>query len=131
MKAIKFTHPDHYLTLIYWARERQSHIPTSEEMPQQGIVILNDNQEPICMGFIRRIEGGLGMIDGYISDKNAPAIERNEALSLLTEEIINLSKELGLSGLLAITVDAHTLERSLKHGFSALPHALMFKDLRK
>lgn len=130
MQPVKFNPILHIYHLLDWAEKRDVHQPPLDEVPKHGVVILTDNA-PICMGFVRLVEGGYGLIDGYISDPNQPAKQRNEALSLLTDEIIKLSKELGLSALLANTVDKHTLERSLKHGFSALPHATMVKDLRK
>lgn len=130
MKTVVFTLEEHEQSLLVWAHERGSYIPSVSEIPGNGIVVLNNSSQPICLGFIRKVEGGYGLIDGYISDPSQPAIERNEALSLLTEELIKLAKQLGMSALLANTVDEHTLKRSLKHGFSQLPHSLMVKDLK-
>lgn len=129
MKHIQFNFNSHCHILLAWAKARTAHTPESYEIPENGLVIIKDNLEPICMGFIRHVEGGYGLVDGYITDPSQPAIERNEALSLLTEELIKLAKELGISALLANTVDDNTFKRSLKHGFSALPHALMVKKL--
>ena len=131
MQSIKFILNQHASHLLEWAASRNAHRPETVEIPENGLVILNSSSQPICMGFIRKVEGGYGLIDGYISDPSQSSKDRDQAMSLLTEEIIKLAKELGLSALLANTVDDNTFKRSLKHGFSALPHAIMIKDLRK
>lgn len=126
MKSISFEFYEHVKCMYDWSKARSSYFPDEVyEIPEHGLVILDISSKPICMGFIRKIEGGYGLIDSYLSDPSQSPKDRDEALDLLTKDLVNLAKQLGILRLLANTMDSNTLERSLKHGFSRLPHTLM------
>lgn len=100
----------------------------ADSLPMIGFVI-SYNDELIAMGFIRKVEGGYGMIDGYITDPDQPPHIRNEALDLLTYHIIKAAKDNNINNLIATTQDENTICRSLKHGFRKLPESVIVKRI--
>lgn len=66
------------------------------------------------------------MLDGLVTDPEAPAPLRDKAIDLVVAKVFGIAKELGIKGLMAHTRDNNTLYRSLKFGFVRSQDALIF-----
>jgi hypothetical protein len=128
MQVRKFHLVDHADHIRKWLGQRAMPLTYIQDLPDLGWIVF-EGSEAISAGFIRQMEGSMVMIDNFISNPLANPLSRNLALDLITEEIIEEAKRMGKSSLIAFTKDAHTLERSARHGFSCAPHAMIFLDL--
>lgn len=120
----------HMSEIYSWLIERGAYTPTQAEMPKHGFVAYTDGI-PVAAAFLRRVEGGFGQLDGLVTDPLAPGEVRHEAIDALVNEILILSKELGIKAVTAFSVDENTLVRSLKHGFVKTTHSLIVANICK
>jgi hypothetical protein len=60
---MKFSKRLHKETLEMWLDLHRAYLPDSSEYPKIGYVAY-DRNEPIAIGFIRKVEGGFGQLDG-------------------------------------------------------------------
>lgn len=111
---------EHADMLKYWLIYRDMDPTLVNDLPHLGYIV-----EGIAAGFLRQCEGPYGLIDGYITNPTKTSEERNEALDIITESLINDAKAKGINHLLAFTRDNGILERAKKHGFAHLPHHFM------
>lgn len=120
MKIQKYT-----IKEINWAKHLFFHQNMdqrlADSLPKHGFMVF-DSGVPVAMGFIRRLEGNLGVLDSYITNPNFTPGGRNRALDLLTKKLIRFGKDkLKLKGLLAFSADTNTIQRATNHGFWAHP----------
>jgi hypothetical protein len=111
-----------------WFSDRGLNAKWLEELPPVGFVAVHEGF-PICAGFLRRCEGGMGMIDSYVTDPKASPELRDKALEVVTNQIITFAKESGLRRLIAYSVDKNTLLRAERWGFKLVPQSLIARDL--
>ena len=74
-------------------------------------------REVVAAGFLRKVEGGYGLLDGYITNKNYPSQGRDIALDLLTKELLRMCKLLKIRQIFAFTNHSTIIERALAFGF--------------
>jgi len=106
-----------------WLSARDQDTGT-DELPEIGYLAMCDNL-PVAAGFVRRCEGGYGILDSFVTNPDAPSEIRNEALDLLASRLIEVAKNSNIKKLLASSLDKNTIERSIRFGFKALPHTLL------
>ena len=80
----------------------------AKDLPTSGVIIFNNNPKPalehvVAAGFVRKVEGGYGLLDGYITNKNYPSAGRNIALDLLTRELMRLARLSKIKAVFAFT----------------------------
>lgn len=107
-----------------WLNERALTVPPEDETPQVGIVVRH-GIIPVCMGFLRRIEGGYAQIDGLISNPKCDKDMRNKAIDLLIKNLIDKAKALKIKGICSYSIDKNTIERSTRHGFTVIDHKVL------
>ena len=95
------------------------------DLPNIGYMAFHDDS-PVAVIFLRLVEGRMGIIDGLCTDPKARPDIRNRAIDLLVERVMERAKELEFKKVIAWSQDAHTLERSLKHGFERMPDSMIF-----
>lgn len=128
MIAHRFDIQAHMVHLCKWLYLREAYIPSKEEMPEIGYIAYN-NHQPIAVAFLRKMEGGHALLDGIASNPDASPEDRNQAIDLVMESVVNIAKELNIKSILGYTRDESTFTRSLRHGFVQSPHAVLVKDL--
>jgi hypothetical protein len=129
MELSVHTYEAHHYTLINdWLQERQLSTILPFELPQDGIMIYGRNGY-IAGGFIRKCEGGIALVDSYITNPNVDGKVRDAALDLMTNELLRVAKERGYTRMIAFTEDLHTFERGLAHGFDVIDQAMLGKRL--
>lgn len=120
MDVIAFNRDNHLELVSEWLKARGMNEMLAQEVPQFGFICFNEH-EPICAGFLRKVEGGYMFMDSLITNPIAAPHLRNKAINLVVTELIELAKDLKITKILAYSTDSNTLERSKKYGFRALP----------
>jgi len=120
----------HYLSMLGWLSARDCYLPHHSEIPKIGFVAY-EGKDMVAMGFIRRVEGNYGQLDGLVSNPDMPPKLRSQAIDLVTQKIIEKAKSLKIKTLVAFTKDKNTLVRSFSHGFGQLPDTMIGIDLRQ
>lgn len=123
-----FNKNEHSELMRSFLSARRSYLPPDEEMPALGWVA-SDLESPVAMAFLRRVEGGYAILDGLVTDPEAPGSLRSKAIDLVVKKVLDTAKELGIKAVTATSVDANTLVRSNKHGFVLLPHSVIIANL--
>lgn len=93
-------------------------------LPKIGCVALLNNR-PVAAGFLRKIEGKMGMIDGLTSNAFLGSIIRHQGLSLVVDYLILEAKELGIEEIIATTSDESVVKRAESIGFQVIPHTII------
>lgn len=124
MKVQVYQPLEHYEILLSWLRARDAHMPGNEEMPAIGFVAYAE-EHPVAAGFIRRVEGGLGQLDGLTTNPWMPADLRSRGIDFVVETIIDEAKGLGIKNLMAFTSEPNVLIRSAKFGFVQSNHVVI------
>lgn len=119
---------EHLPTLNAWLHQHGHPIPALIEYPEIGY-IASDTQGPIAVGFLRRMEGGYGQMDGFSTNPYRSGEDRHKALDMVVNTLITTAKSLKIAGLMVLTEDESTIMRSERHGFRKLRHTLLGVDL--
>ncbi len=116
-------HLDH---LIRWTTSRDMPIESTDDLPPLGFMVMSSFPGiGIAAGFIRRCEGGIGLLGEYITNPSRLPEQRNEALDMLTKHIVENIKHYGITKLLAFTSDKTIIVMAKKHGFTLMPEQSM------
>lgn len=118
----------HRELLEEWLSSRKLRIPPVFEMPENGYVAYK-GLEPVAMAFIRKVEGGFGQLDGLVSNPTSSPKCRDLCIDIVVTKSLQEAKALGLRSIIAFSLDANTLARSVKHGFVQQPHTMIMVDL--
>ncbi len=128
MEVVPYNSALHNYCITSWLAHRNLRTEAAHELPEVGYVAM-DKGRPIVAGFIRRVEGGWGMLDSLVTDPLAPAEIRDKAIDILVCRLFKEAKYLKIKQFLAFSRDDNTLVRSLKHGFKKLPDTVIGVDL--
>jgi len=123
-KIVPYDSLEHGKEIANWLIARDMSAEGSTNLPELGLVLV-DTGCPVAAGFIRRVEGGYGILDSLITNPDILPGIRDKSLDYLVKELIKLSRREGIRHLSATSVDEHTLIRSAKHGFKVQPHTLI------
>jgi hypothetical protein len=120
--------PDLYNIFVGWLQRRGMAAEALDNIPHKGRIIYY-NARPIAIGFIRDVEGGFAMIDGYLADPDSDVNIRSKCLDLLTLDLFEYAKSLKLNKIFAFTVNKKTIKRALKLGFNKQKHTLILRSI--
>lgn len=129
MKIQPFNTHHHASLISEWLVKRGLTVPKVEQYPKVGFIVRNHREQPIAAGHLRMVEGGYAQLDGLVSNPDASPKDRNQALDLVVETLLNHAKQLGITEVISFTIDKSIEKRSTKHGFKAVPHRLIVVDL--
>lgn len=119
----------HYELIIDWLRARKLDTKLADELPVNGFIAKTEKKDAVCAGFLRMVEGGYAMLDSLITNPTQPPEVRDEAIDAVVKRLISAAEDWNITRILANTTDAHTLERSKRHGFTALPNTMIVLEL--
>lgn len=128
MQLQRFDVNYHYNVMKKWLEYRGLRIPPIDEMPEIGVVACNV-AIPIAMAFLRRVEGGFGQIDSFVTNPECSKELRDTAATIVNQAILDKAKELNLKAIISYTQDTNTLIRAQKLGFSLLNHIVIVHNL--
>lgn len=95
-----------------WFFERDMRMPDVSLFPRVGFIVRG-----VAAGFIFYTDSLVAIIDGYISNPKSDARQRDEALDLITEALINNAKFHGIKVIKCDTPLDVVKKRALKFGF--------------
>lgn len=111
-------------TLSRVMKKREIDIQELKDLPKVGFLVFEEDRF-IGAGFLRKCEGNVGIFDSYITDPAIPAKLRNQALEMITKNLIDAAKSNGINRLIAFSMDENTIIRSQRHGFALTDHKVL------
>lgn len=93
-------------------------------MPKIGYMVLMNNH-PIAAGFLRKVEGGIGHLDGLVSNAYFGSLVRHEGVKLVVDTLLKEAKSLKMKGIIATTADEGILKRAISLGFHIVPQTVI------
>lgn len=115
-------------TIASWLSIRGINEDLCNSVPKRGVVAYY-NHRPVCAAFLRVCEGKIGVLEGLVTNRDEAPIIRDVCIDHAVSDIIKRAKKIGIKSMMAWSVDAHTLLRSEKHGFSKTGNVLIVKNL--
>lgn len=82
-----------------------------------------------CAYLIHTSAPGTAILDSIITNPYCSSKARSAALEALFAYVTNFAKSAGYHRLLGYTLDDGIQSRALRHGFQAVPHKLLIKEL--
>lgn len=83
--------------------------------------------EGIAAGFLIKAERNYGFLESYITAPGNTKEQRQEALNMITDALIEEAKRLGIKKLFAITANKGIIERCKTYGFSHVGNYEIFE----
>jgi hypothetical protein len=123
----RFTKDD-FITLNMWRRERDLADVSFEELPECGFMASHFDR-PIACAFLRRCEGGFGIMDSVIADKYVDGSLKSQGLDLLFEFITNQARDFKMTNVLGFTVKNSMIKKSKSFGYKESDHKLMVLEI--
>lgn len=93
-------------------------------LPKIGYIALL-NKQPIAAGFLRRVEGGFGQIDGLTSNPYFGSQIRHDGINKVVDSLIADAKDLKLNGIIAFTSDSGVKVRAEAIGFHIVEQSII------
>lgn len=116
------------LTLLRWCMLRNMSEHALTLLPEKGYLVYIDDI-PRASVFLRLSEGGIGIIDGLMTDPSASSAIRKVAIGRAVELVLSKAKQLELKAIFAWTHDKSVLKRAAENGFNATKNTLISKIL--
>lgn len=118
MKISQYNKTKHKSDLVDLLKSRDMNPNNADSVPKYGVIVHNsDLTQTIAAGFMRMVEGQMGILDSYITNPDANSEDRNNALDLITFTLINSAKASKLNKLITITQNDGIYDRAKEHGF--------------
>lgn len=100
-----------------WAVKRKVSQIQYQDIPLIGFMATVDGH-PMASGFLRIIEDGMALMDGFILNPEYPRHLKNEILDGIVLKLFKKAEEYELRGILAYSHSDGIIERAQKHGFT-------------
>lgn len=100
-------------------------------LPETGFIFCDDREDPIAAGFLRKVEGRVGILDSYISNPKMDSQIRNEMLNRITERLIVKAKHFQMRQLFAWSLYPEIIKRACDHGFKQSAHGFAILNLNE
>lgn len=110
------------LNLWLYSRDRKG--VEEGDLPNIGYIAFK-NSHPVCAAFLRVCEGGVGMLEGLVSNPDLPLFTRHLGIESVIDRLILTAKEKHIRRLVSFSVDESTIKRVSKRGFKKQPHVVM------
>lgn len=121
---------DDFITLNMWRRERDLADVSFDEIPECGFMASHFDR-PLACSFLRRCEGGFGIMDSVVADKYADGALKSEALDLLFEAVINQARDFRMTNVVGFTVKNSMIKKAKSFGYKESDHKLMVLEIPK
>lgn len=95
----------------------------ADNLPHYSWIAL-ENDEPVAFGGIRMVEGGMAIMDSYLTNATSSSELRSKALDWLTRKLILISKHLNITKLIAFSESENIFNRAKSHGFQEFAHRI-------
>lgn len=105
------TTQDYPLISSWWKARNWPAVP-QEVLSTMGLII-----EPYCFGFIYSSDSKIAWLEFLCSNPATDSKERNEAMDILIEALVDLAKQQGFKFVFTSSVDTKLIDRLTKRGF--------------
>lgn len=112
---VRAVNENDFKDISYWACQRGIALEPSSFFPKHGFIV-----QAVAAGFIYLTDSNLAIIDCYVANPRSEKSVRNEALDLITRELIKTAKELGYTIIKCDTQIDAVKERAKHHGFKSI-----------
>ena len=85
--------------------------PGNKAFPATGMIIPG-----VAAGFLVKTETSWALLEGFITNKEADAASRNNALDDITLGLMAMAKDQGYTGIVALLSDESIARRASRHG---------------
>ena len=113
---------EHYHQIYNWCMVRDMVVPPRWILPETGIIV-----PYVAVGFLILTNTKCGILDFFISNPLSDKKERDQALDLITINLIELSIDMDLKMIACNSQHPAIKERALKHGFNFLGNYSSFE----
>jgi hypothetical protein len=101
----------------WWEKHSFGQIPLSH-LPKNGRIVADfETNEPLAAGFIYMTDSKMGWLEFIVTNPHSNPITRAKAVDALVEELVLLSKDLGIECLFTSTTRDSLSKTLQKHGF--------------
>jgi len=84
------------------------------KLPPTGFIV-----DGVAACFLTKTDSGVAFLEAYVTNPEAPAAARSDALDQLTARLIEEARDCGFSSLVALTIDRGLCARAVeRHGFT-------------
>ena len=128
MTVVPFKHK-HYSMILEMLKDRETPwlgTVSYQTLSKIGYIALLGNQ-PIAAGFLRRIEGGYGYLDTFVSNPFFGSKMRHEGITAIVDLLLEEAKSLELRGIIGSTNDPGIVKRAKEKGFHIVEQTLLAK----
>jgi hypothetical protein len=112
-QARRFVTAEDKSTLDRWYHERNMPPMSNEFIPAVGFIVKDG-----AAGFLYMSECDMAYIEGFITPCNISFREREDALNLVTQALVNEAENLGIRKLMVVTEHQGVYNRMIKFNFS-------------
>lgn len=81
------------------------------EAPANGYIVIDEFNYPVAAGFIRKCEGNIALLDGFVTNPCHNTLVRDKALDLLIKRLTKRAKG---RKILAFTTDGCIIAKAIK-----------------
>jgi hypothetical protein len=107
----RYDHNTDYIWIEEWLPKWGLPVPTKGMLPKIGFVV-----EGIAMAFLEQPDTNSCYFENLYSNKDATKIDRDEAINLIVDEAIVLSRLMGFKRMLSTTDHPAMIVRAIKRG---------------
>lgn len=112
MKTRPYVSSDYPVLSSWWEAHKWPAVP-ERCLPKTGLVV-----DGLAAGFLYHTDSSIFWLEWLISNPASDKIERNQALTLLIENLLKAAREAGASFVFTSVQHAGLIERYKQHGFA-------------
>ena len=99
-------------SICEWYDARGVECPKAHQLPSIGYIVPG-----VAAGFLYKTDSTICLIEGLISNPEAPTFKRSEAIDLVIAEILKEAERLGFDKIFGFTSYESVVTRVVRHGF--------------
>lgn len=122
----KYKHYDMILSMLKDHETPWANNISYKTLPKIGYIALLGKQ-PIAAAFLRKIEGGYGYLDTFVSNPYFGSKIRHEALCLISNNLMEEAKNQSMTGVLCSSANPGLVQRAKDNGFTIIEHVVLGK----
>lgn len=118
--------PEDLNALDSWLMARGEPLLGPEFLPEVGMIVPG-----VAAGFLYRAEGKMALLEHFVTNRTESRINREEAVSLIADSLVEIAKAEGFSVVVAITRALPIIKHCDNKGFKCLgPHGVYLKEIK-
>jgi len=95
-----------------------------QTLPKIGYISILGNH-PIAAGFLRKVEGGYGQLDTFVTNPYFGSQIRHLAIERIVDSLLLEAEVEDMKGIIAISEDQGIIDRAKEKGFFVIPQTIL------